>query len=64
MQSSLKDKLFTAKELADQLKADPAYVSNNLRWLHDNEKLCKVVGKKDREQGGRGRKENIWAIAQ
>lgn len=64
MQESLKGKLFTSKELAQQLDADPAYVSNNLRWLGDNKGLVKIVGRKDREQGGRGRKENIWAIAQ
>ena len=64
MQESLKGKLFTSKELAQTLDADPAYVSNNLRWLGDNKGLVKIVGRKDREQGGRGRKENIWAIAQ
>lgn len=64
MQESLKGKLFTSKELAQQLNADPAYVSNNLRWLGDNKGLVKIVGRKDRGQGGRGRKENIWAIAQ
>lgn len=64
MQESLKGKLFTSKELAQQLQADPAYVSNNLRWLGDNKGLVKIVGRKDREQGGRGRKENIWQIAQ
>lgn len=64
MQESLAGRLFTSKELAQQLDADPAYVSNNLRWLGDNKGLVKIVGRKDREQGGRGRKENIWAIAQ
>lgn len=64
LQDSLKGRLFTSKELAQELNADPMYVTNNLRWLADNMKIVKVVGKKDREQGGRGRKENIWSIAQ
>lgn len=64
LQDSLRGRLFTSKELAQELNADPMYVTNNLRWLADNMKIVKVVGKKDREQGGRGRKENIWSIAQ
>lgn len=64
MQESLKGKLFTSKELAQQISAEPNYVTNNLRWLADNMGIVKLVGRKDREQGGRGRKENIWAIAQ
>lgn len=64
MQESLKGKLFTSKEIAQQLNAEPTYVTNNLRWLADNMGIVKLVGRKDRPEGGRGRKENIWAIAQ
>lgn len=64
MQDELKDKLFTSKEIAQQINAEPTYVTNNLRWLADNMGIVKLVGRKDRPEGGRGRKENIWAIAQ
>lgn len=64
MQESLKGRLFTSKELAQELNADPNYVTNNLRWLADNMGIVKLVGRKDRPEGGRGRKENIWSIAQ
>lgn len=36
MQSELVGKLFTSKELAEQIGAEPNYVTNNLRWLADN----------------------------
>lgn len=52
---------FTVKELALKLEVEPVTCSNNLKYL---EKLgvVKVVGKKPKAAGERGRAETLWSF--
>lgn len=63
MQDVLKGNVFTIKELAEKIEADPVYVNNNIRWLAKHEGLFKVEGKKDKLPGQKGKKELLWTVA-
>lgn len=55
--------VFTAKELASKINAEPVNCINALKWLADHENVVVFAGKKEKEQGKKGRKETLWQIA-
>lgn len=54
---------FTAKELAEKLKAEPVNCVNALRWLSQNEGFIMEAGKLEHQPGQRGRKQLLWRVA-
>lgn len=54
---------FTAKELAQKLKATPVDTINNLKWLAQNEGIVMESGKLEHQPGQRGRKQLLWRVA-
>lgn len=54
---------FTAKELAQKIKASNVDVVNNLRWLSQHEGVVVESGKLEHQPGQRGRKQLLWRVA-
>lgn len=54
---------FTAKELAEKIKASNVDVVNNLRYLAQNEGIVMESGKLEHQPGQRGRKQLLWRVA-
>lgn len=57
------DQGFTAKELAEKLKASPVDTINNLKWLAQHEGVVCESGKLEHQPGQRGRKQLLWKVA-
>lgn len=54
---------FTAKELAEKIKAEPVNVINALKYLSQNEGVVQEAGKLEQQPGQRGRKQILWRVA-
>lgn len=54
---------FTAKELAQKIKAEPVNVLNALKYLSQNEGVVCESGKLEHQPGQRGRKQLLWRVA-
>lgn len=59
----IKAGVFTVKEVAAKINADQANTNNALRFLSEKEGRFKVVGKKAKLAGQRGRCEVEWACS-
>lgn len=54
---------FTAKELAEKIKAEPVNVINALKYLSQSEGVVCESGKLEHRPGQRGRKQLLWRVA-
>lgn len=54
---------FTAKELAEQIKAEPVNIINALKYLAQSEGVILEAGKLEHKTGERGRRKTLWKVA-